>query len=386
MRFPNSLLSLGVAVACAAAFANVAPAQAVLHGTRVVRDWNKCPAVVEMARADDLYAVGDVHGDYDRLVTLLSAAKIIARPPDRPDSPKWSAGRAVLVCTGDLIDKWKDSLKVIAFFRALQAEAGKAGGRVVVTMGNHEAEFLADPEAAKAHEFRDELAGKGLDFHKVADGQDAQGIGAYLRSLPLAARVGEWFFAHAGNTQGRTVRQLDAALRAGVDADGFGSPILSDADSLLEARLHTIPWWEREADHDHPDQSRKRLQGLVKALGVKHLVMGHQPGNVQFSDGDSRKQGEAFSKFDGLIFLIDCGMSRGIGGTGSGYSTGAVLHIEHDTATALFADGSSKVLWAKSGGAKTALPGVPAASSLRCATRLRPSLHLICDDCLATGT
>ena len=337
------LYLLAVAV-CAAAFENSASAQAVLHKSKTTRDWAKYPAVVEMAGAEDLYAVGDVHGDYDRLVTLLLAAKIIAGPPQRADRPKWNAGRAVLVCTGDLIDKGTDYLKVIALFRALRSEARKDGGRVVVTMGNHEAEFLADPESPKAADFRDELAHHGVDFRKLAAGHDEQGIGGYLRSLPLAARVGDWFFVHAGNTGGRTIRQLDADLRAGVDADGFGSRILADGDSLLEARLHPLPWWERPADKKHPDDSRKRLAQLVAALGVKHLVMGHQPGDVHFSDHGFRKQGELYQKFNGLIFLIDCGMSRGIGNMGTGYSTGAVLHVKHDTATALFPNGSSKVL------------------------------------------
>jgi hypothetical protein len=42
-----------------------------------------------------------------------------------------------------MIDKYTDSLDVIALFRALQQSATAAGGRVIVTLGNHEAEFLA---------------------------------------------------------------------------------------------------------------------------------------------------------------------------------------------------------------------------------------------------
>jgi len=382
MRCRNFLVGLVTAIICAAAIVNVASAQAVVQRSKVARDWAKYPAVVEIEGAENVYALGDVHGDYDRLVTLLTAAKIIAGPPDRRDSPKWNAGRAVPVCTGDLIDKWKHSLKVIAMFRALREGAARAGGRVVVTMGNHEAEFLADPEATKAAVFRDELTRKGIDFQKVAEGTDEQGVGDFLRSLPFAVRIGDWFFVHAGNTQGRTMRQLDEDLREGVDSDGFGSHVLLDGNSLLEARLHKIPWWERKADHDNPENSQKRLKGVVKALGVKHLVMGHQPGSVQFSDGDSRKKGEAFQKFDGLIFLIDCGMSQGIG-----YSTGAILHIEHGRATALFPDRPSKVLWAKSGGSAASPPfSAGLATPPLSAVRLRQPAQTAAEGCLATGS
>jgi hypothetical protein len=345
MRARSSLFYAWLAAACAVAFTAIASAQAVVPQRRVNRDWTKCPAIVEIADADNVYAVGDVHGDYDRLVALLSSAKVIAARPDRPENPRWVAGNGVLVCTGDLIDKWHDSLKVIAIMRALSDEATKAGGRVVVTMGNHEAEFLADAESQKSAEFREDLARHGIDFRKVAEGRDPQGIGNYLRSLPFAARIGDWFFVHAGNTHERTIRQLAADLRKGVDSRGFGSPVLLDGNSLLEARLHPLPWWEVELDKAHPHDSRIRLKKSVDALGAKHVVVGHQPSSVQFSDGGSRKKGEICQKFDGLVFLIDCGMSRGIGSAAIGYSTGAILHIGRDSATAVFADGSFKLLW-----------------------------------------
>src|SRR5262249_28569152 len=142
----------------------------------------------------------------------------------------------------------------------------------------------------------------------------------FLRHLPFAARVNDWFFAHAGNTHGRTLKQVDADLRRGVDAQGFKAGVLLDADSLLEARLHPHPWWEKGTSG--AAAARAQLEGYARALGVKHLVLGHQPGRVKFADGSQRKEGVMYAALDGLVFLIDVGMSRAIG-----YSNGAVLHI-----------------------------------------------------------
>lgn len=287
------------------------------------RDWEKFPAVVEIEMPEDLYALGDVHGDYDRLVTLLSAASLIAAGPAHPNDVKWTGGRAVLVCTGDLIDKGKHSLKVIALFRALQTAAARAGGRVIITMGNHEAEFLAHgSHDEKADRFLKELAGKGIDADAIAAGTDADGIGAWMRSWPFAARVGDWFFIHAGNPRALTVKQLAGQLREGLDARGFRDPGLIGDDSCLEARLHPRPWWENE--RDDKDASRQRLRKAVEALGVRHLVIGHQPGNVTVAGERVRKKGEVCPLFDGLIFLIDGGMSEAID-----YSQGTILHIHH---------------------------------------------------------
>jgi hypothetical protein len=307
-------------------------------GPAAGRDWKMHPAIVEIDTKHDVYALGDVHGDYERLVTLLSGAGIIAADPPTPEKVRWSAGKAVLVCTGDLIDKWNQGLRVIALFRALQADAEQAGGRVVVLMGNHEAEFLASKGSSKkVVDFARELKASKLKLSDVAGGRDAAGIGAWLRNLPLAARVNDWFFAHAGNTGGRSLKKLKAALQEGINRHGYGARVLSDPDSLLEARLHPMPWWETKGDSS--TTARDRLAKWIEALGVKHLGIGHQPGKVVFAGGSKRREGE-LTHFAGLVFFLDVGMSRGIGS-----STGAMLRIRAGSAVVVTADGKARKLW-----------------------------------------
>jgi hypothetical protein len=106
------------------------------------RNWKQAPAIVELDTAGDVYTVGDVHGDYNRLVSLLAAGKVIDGVPDHPKQVRWSAGQSVLICTGDLIDKGRHSLKVIALFRALEKDAAKAGGRVI--LGVHESHLVVE--------------------------------------------------------------------------------------------------------------------------------------------------------------------------------------------------------------------------------------------------
>lgn len=312
------------------------------------RDWNAHPAIAEMAAPAVLYAVGDPHGDYDRLANLLASAKLIdAVAP--PNAVRWSGGSAVLVCTGGLIDKFDQSRNVIALFRALETQASRAGGRVVVTLGNHEAAFLASDGAdPRGKEFADELRAAGIRPADVARGTDAAGIGAWLRDLPVAAKVGDWFFCHAGNTGGRSLTALKADLERDIAADGFAAAILSDPNSILEARMHPRPWWEaddrpiglRNAGRPAATTPEQRLRTSVEALGAKHLVFGHQPGKVDFANGQSRAAGEVYSVFAGMAFLIDTGMSRGAPDGG----IGAVLKVQDGRATALYADGRAAVL------------------------------------------
>ncbi len=321
--------------------------------TPPVRDWSINPAVVEIDTKQDVYSLGDIHGDYKALVKLLEGAQVIPRIPARPEEIEWSAGKSILICTGDLIDRYDQSLQVIACLRALQDQAARAGGRVIITMGNHEAVFLASGGHDKINsDFVGELKGAGMSVKDVAIGRDADGLGKFLRSLPIAARINDWFFCHAGNTHGLSIKELAEQIQTGVDAIGFAAPILSDPGSLLEARMHPRPWWEADSPEIKKIESRgnrsaaaeKKLRDLVAALGVKHLVFGHQPVEVAFADKTHRKADEIFTKFDGLIFMIDTGMSRGVDNT-----SGAILKIHQENGASsvvtINSAGKSQPLW-----------------------------------------
>ncbi|MBZ5635194.1 MAG: metallophosphoesterase [Acidobacteriia bacterium] len=205
-----------------------------LAGSKVVRDWAKYPAVVQIDTGEDIFAIGDVHADYHRLLKLLVAAKIVERPAN-PETVRWIAGKAVLVFTGDLIDKGPHSLQVVRLAASLRKAAAASGGQVITLMGNHEAEFLADPTEKKVRDFAQDLRGAGLMPTDVAACRED--VGQLLCSLPFGVRVRDWFFSHGGNTGGRTISQLIADFQKGVDKDGFGTPQLIDANSMLEARI-----------------------------------------------------------------------------------------------------------------------------------------------------
>ena len=307
------------------------------------RDWKQAPAIAQVDTKHDLYAVGDIHGDYGRLVALLAAGKIIAADPKAPADVEWKAGKAVLVCTGDVIDKDDHALPAIALLRKLQHDAAGAGGRVIVTMGNHEAEFLADHDGdTKDKDFLKELKAPGITPDQIVAGMDSLGLGKFFLAMPIAARVNDWFFCHAGNTHNLSIPALDSALQAGIDADGYGAPILSAKDSLVAARMHPHPWWE--VPGNTPAQDRAALAATVRALGVNHLVFGHQPGAVTFADGTTRAQGTLVQKFGGLVFLIDAGMSKGVG-----YSQGYLLKVHKGGTEGTVIDhtGKETPIWTK---------------------------------------
>jgi len=289
-------------------------------GKRPARDWDRFPAVVDKSTNEEIVALGDVHGAYDRLLHLLQVGGIARADPKAKGGYAWAGGKRTLVSVGDLIDKGPQSLEVLDLMMSLQSGARAAGGDVIVTLGNHEAEFLARPgKKKKAEEFERELSERHIDLHDVAEGGNA--YGRFFLGLPVAARVNGWFFSHAGSTSGMSLTQIGDHFRAVVDSGRWKNPFLIGDDSLLEARK----WWK--GDTDDKD---------LAALPAAHIVFGHDPGAF-------RDKGTIQTK-GGRLFLIDVGMTPEFD-----YSKGALLLIDRkdglDVATSLDASGARREVW-----------------------------------------
>jgi serine/threonine protein phosphatase 1 len=143
------------------------------------------------------YAIGDIHGCRDRLEAMhaLIAADLAARP----------IPSAVLVHLGDYIDQGPDSAGVIAL---LSAGPVVAGIRVVNLLGDHERMLLAGVagDRAAATDWlwaggKQSLASWGLPADLPREQWEtalpASHV-AWLRSLVLTHREGDYLFVHAG--------------------------------------------------------------------------------------------------------------------------------------------------------------------------------------------
>jgi hypothetical protein len=225
-----------------------------------------------------------------------------------------------------MIDKGPSSLEVIEAVMALEASAPLTGGKVVALFGNHEAEFLGDPTGSKftgADGIDSELATQSPAVNPQAFATGADPRGAWIRKRPFGARVGSWFFAHAGDTGGLTIAQLDAELSAALASpQGWTSAAIAGSSSLLESRSWYAP---------------NVVSANAGALGVKHIVMGHDP-----SAFGSTGQILTPNSYQGGLVKIDTGL-------GSNASSGALLRVRHaganDVAEALLPDGTVQTLW-----------------------------------------
>ncbi len=184
------------------------------------------PVHMAAAPARRLVAIGDIHGDLDAFIAILKRASLI------DDSLKWTGGSATLVQVGDMIDRGPKSRGVLDFVMALQKDARRTDGRVIVLLGNHEVLNMfgdlryvmpsdyasyAGPDAEKrrdqAYDDYVRLAGNaspamsrdewmaahppGFVEQREALGPEGK-YGKWLRSLPTVAKVDDSLFLHGG--------------------------------------------------------------------------------------------------------------------------------------------------------------------------------------------
>lgn len=89
-------------------------------------------AIASEYGAQRVVAIGDIHGEYDGLLSILQASGLVDA------EGRWSGGRTTLVQTGDLTDRGAHVRQVLDLLMSLEQQAAEEGGRVIVLMGNHE--------------------------------------------------------------------------------------------------------------------------------------------------------------------------------------------------------------------------------------------------------
>jgi hypothetical protein len=308
-----------------------------------------------------IVAIGDLHGDYAAFDDIAEAAGMIDA------KGKWTGGDAVLVQMGDIADRGPDSLKIYHALQKLEKEAPKAGGKVVVLVGNHEAmNVTGDLRYVSAGEydaFKDRFSQdrreklfelnkanilafyhrtepdlldkdartKWLDSeplgkveHRIAWGPKGE-IGQWIAAKPAMVKLRCTIFVHGGLSVETAARPMDA-VNADVDAELAKGE--SNAPSILTDPLG--PLWYRgniqrggagadeasPADPNRPSIADELTQ-VLGAYGGNRLVIAHTP----------NLKGIVASE-DGRLVRIDTGNSVAYGGVHS------YLEITGDAATA----------------------------------------------------
>ncbi|WP_420448047.1 metallophosphoesterase [Candidatus Palauibacter sp.] len=162
---------------------------AALHRTRI---WMEAPSPeVDLRGHDSVFVFGDVHGEFDRVVSLLGLAGLIDA------ELRWTGGRAVVAFLGDLFDRGEDVTRLLWFIYGLEREALAAGGRVVTLLGNHEVMVLSADLRYVAPKEQTIGDRHGMSYEALFD-LDTSILGRWIAAKPGLIRLEDLLFAHGG--------------------------------------------------------------------------------------------------------------------------------------------------------------------------------------------
>jgi calcineurin-like phosphoesterase family protein len=322
-------------------------------------------AVCDVRTTERVVAVGDVHGAYDQFVGILRAAGLL----DARD--RWSGGRAILVQTGDVLDRGPDSRKALDLLRRLERDAARAGGRVYPLLGNHELMRMVwdwrDVSAGELAGFRTpdsadlrerayamvsaDVARRAREEERTFD--EAAFREQFLKEIPLGYIEMRQAFAPMGD-YGKWLREHHAVIRingivflhggisaatAGLGCAGINEAVRRDltvenptAEQVLAmlSSSETGPLWYRGLALEPDPAFAPEVTKILGVLGAQAIVIGHTV-TAGF---------RIATRFDGRVIQIDTGM---LGGAFFPGGMASALEIRGDALTAIYQKGRERL-------------------------------------------
>lgn len=250
-----------------------------------------------------VYIIGDIHGQYKKLVKLLHDAKLVDK------ELKWAAGEAVLWFMGDFVDRGPDGVAAMDLVMRLQQEAEAANGHVLSLLGNHELLMLA------AYRFGRRSTGLGSNFitkWKLNGGHPKE-LGRltlhhleWMGNLPAMARVGEHLFIHADAPLylrfGRSVEEVNENIKK----------LTKKSDALSWEEL--LEDFARRGAFTHNLAGDQFARRFLDLYGGQQIIHGHTPISTVINSAP-HKVIAPWTYASGLCVNVDGGMYLG----GSGF-------------------------------------------------------------------
>jgi Calcineurin-like phosphoesterase len=253
------------------------------------------------ATTQRIFFIGDIHGEFDALVTLLRRAGLVDE-----EALTWSGGTTMLWFMGDFFDRGPDGIAVVELIMRLQQEALIVGGSVQSLLGNHEVLIMS------AQRFANQPArGPGGTFYSAWKGNGGQDSNLrrlmpkhieWMTNLPAMAYVEDRLLIHADSTfymdYGNSMSEVNQAIAAMLHSYDDG-----EWDLLLDE------FTRREFDQSRPG-GEQRARQMLQNFGGQQIIHGHTPINYMTKQ-NLKEIHEPLIYADGLCINIDGGLSYG---------------------------------------------------------------------------
>ena len=255
-----------------------------------------------------LYAIGDIHGDFNAFVSVLKKAKLIN------NELNWCGGNAHVVQIGDILDRMprgdyttdEDSeFRIISLILKLQLESYMHDGGFHPVIGNHEMLNILG--------FFDYVSPMGME-HFGSKEERAKYFeigGNFAKYLACAwnpiIKIGDFIFCHGGLSlkiaMNYKIEDINMIMRDTLYGNkehtykNYFNELFLNEDSILWNRMFST-----DLSSSKQLIAEKNLEKILEIYKAKYMVVGHTPS----LDGIK-------TRFNKKVICIDTGMSQAFG-------------------------------------------------------------------------
>ncbi len=284
-------------------------------------------------------AIGDVHGAYEPFVAILRETGLI----DARD--RWIGGSALLVQTGDVLDRGPDSRRVIDLLRKLERSAARAGGAVYALLGNHELMRLTG-------DWRYVSAGEVAAFRRG----DSNGADGFRAAFAATGGYGRWLMGHAAIAKINGMIFVHGGVSPSVaplGCRGINAAIGTELEDVAAGRNSSAalgddasgPLWYRGLATEPEDAFASSVDTIFQNLEASGMVIGHTVSPARIA-----------TRFAGRVVMIDTGM---LGGEFARDGTPSALEMRGTELTAIYLGGRREKLTTPHRSSSTPRPQSP---------------------------
>ncbi|MEW5924135.1 MAG: metallophosphoesterase [Candidatus Zixiibacteriota bacterium] len=228
----------------------------------------------EYQNVSKIFAISDIHGEYESLVDILINAGVI------DDDLRWSWGEGHLVFNGDIFDRGDKVTECLWLIYRLEQEAIQAEGAVHFILGNHELMVLRGDNRYVNEKYLDGIVKRTRISHEDLFGPDME-LGRWLRSKNTVEKINGILFVHGGLSpyvaaKEYSLLEINDAVRRSLDLRSSQLAFDSEAQLLFKSRG---PFWYRGffygVEDDYPQITGVGVSSILSQYSADAIVVGH---------------------------------------------------------------------------------------------------------------
>ena len=219
-----------------------------------------------------ILAIGDVHGEYETLVDLLTNNNIIDSNLD------WNFGTGHIVFIGDVFDRGDMVTESLWLIYKLEEQADDAGGKLHFILGNHELINLVDEVGSSDIADKYNILCYNTNFNYSDLYKSQYILGDWLRKQRTVIKINNCLFVHGGIPVEIAEKEVDLSVLNQSMINFLSSPVqeLNKIDETVRFAgycMHYRGYFDAGGGYD-----RELIEGLPKTLDffdVDYIIVGH---------------------------------------------------------------------------------------------------------------